>query len=142
MNILSLVSQNLDNFYQIQTKCYRNSDTIFFSPIHRTQRGLGAGVATAHCPLSGQRDNDELPRLAHCRDVLPLPWIGAPSYMHASFLAADDRVDRRRAASPRFRPVADDFDHRPSLLVLRVNPVCVVGKRAARPFGDGMMSLS
>jgi predicted metal-binding protein len=41
MNILSLVSQNLDNFYQIQTKCYRNSDTVFFSPIHRTKRGLG-----------------------------------------------------------------------------------------------------
>jgi hypothetical protein len=41
MNILSLVSQNLDNFYQIQTKCYRNSDTMFFSPIHRTKRGLG-----------------------------------------------------------------------------------------------------
>jgi len=34
MNILSLVSQNLDNFYQIQTKCYRNSDTMFFSPIY------------------------------------------------------------------------------------------------------------
>jgi hypothetical protein len=31
MNILSLVSQNLDNFYQIQTKCYRNSNTVFFS---------------------------------------------------------------------------------------------------------------
>jgi hypothetical protein len=31
MNILSLVSQNLNNFYQIQTKCYRNSDTVFFS---------------------------------------------------------------------------------------------------------------
>jgi hypothetical protein len=40
MNILSLVSQNLNNFYQIQTKCYRNSDTVFFSPIHRTKRGL------------------------------------------------------------------------------------------------------
>jgi hypothetical protein len=40
MNILSLVSQNLDNFYQIQTKYYRNSDTVFFSPIHRTKRGL------------------------------------------------------------------------------------------------------
>jgi hypothetical protein len=40
MNILSLVSQNLDNFYQIQTKCYRNSDTVFFFPIHRTKRGL------------------------------------------------------------------------------------------------------
>jgi hypothetical protein len=39
MNILSLVSQNLDNFYQIQTECYRNSDTVFFSPIHRTKRG-------------------------------------------------------------------------------------------------------
>jgi hypothetical protein len=39
MNILSLVSQNLDNFYQIQTKCYINSDTVFFSPIHRTKRG-------------------------------------------------------------------------------------------------------
>jgi hypothetical protein len=45
MNILSLVSQNLDNFYQIQTKCYRNSDTVFFSPIHRTKRGpSGTGV--------------------------------------------------------------------------------------------------
>jgi hypothetical protein len=42
MNILSLVSQNLDNFYQIQTKCYRNSDTVFFSLIHRTKQGLGA----------------------------------------------------------------------------------------------------
>jgi hypothetical protein len=40
MNILSLVSQNLDNFYQIQTKCYRNSDTVFFSPIHQTKGGL------------------------------------------------------------------------------------------------------
>jgi hypothetical protein len=40
MNILSLVSQNLDNFYQIQTKCYKNSDTVFFSPIHRTKRGI------------------------------------------------------------------------------------------------------
>jgi hypothetical protein len=29
MNILSLSSQNLDNFYQIQTKCYRNSDQCF-----------------------------------------------------------------------------------------------------------------
>jgi hypothetical protein len=41
MNILSLVSQNLDNFYQIQTKWYRNSDTVFFFLIHRTKRGLG-----------------------------------------------------------------------------------------------------
>jgi hypothetical protein len=41
MNILSLVNQNLDIFYQIQTKCYRNSDTVFFSSIHRTKRGLG-----------------------------------------------------------------------------------------------------
>jgi hypothetical protein len=40
MNILNLVSQNLDNFYQIQTKYYRNSDTVFFSPIHRTKPGL------------------------------------------------------------------------------------------------------
>jgi hypothetical protein len=40
MNILSLVSQNLDNFYQIQTKCYRNSDTVFFFPIHLTKGGL------------------------------------------------------------------------------------------------------
>jgi hypothetical protein len=39
MNILSLVSQNLYNFYQIQTKCYSNSDTVLFSPIHRTKRG-------------------------------------------------------------------------------------------------------
>jgi hypothetical protein len=39
-NILSLVSQNLDNFYQIQTKYYRNSDTVFFFPIRRTKRGL------------------------------------------------------------------------------------------------------
>jgi hypothetical protein len=30
MNILSPVNQNLDNFYQIQTKCYQNSDTVFF----------------------------------------------------------------------------------------------------------------
>jgi hypothetical protein len=45
MNILSLVSQNLDNFYQIQTKWYRNSDTVFFSPIHRTKRG-----PTLACP--------------------------------------------------------------------------------------------
>jgi hypothetical protein len=42
MNILSLVSQNLDIFYQIQTKCYGNSDTVFFYPIHRTKRGLAA----------------------------------------------------------------------------------------------------
>jgi hypothetical protein len=39
-NILSLVSQNLNNFYQIQTKCYLNSDTSFFFPIHRSKRGL------------------------------------------------------------------------------------------------------
>jgi hypothetical protein len=41
INILSLVSQNLDNFYQIQTKYYRNSDTVFFSPIVWTKRGRG-----------------------------------------------------------------------------------------------------
>jgi hypothetical protein len=40
MNILSIVSQNLDNFYQIQTKCYRNSNTVFFSLIDRTKGGL------------------------------------------------------------------------------------------------------
>jgi hypothetical protein len=44
MNILSLVSQNLDNFYQIQTKRYRNSDTVFFSSIHRTKRGLDIDI--------------------------------------------------------------------------------------------------
>jgi hypothetical protein len=48
MNILSLVSQNLDNFYQIQTKCYRNSDTVFFSPVHRTKRGLAVENALLH----------------------------------------------------------------------------------------------
>jgi hypothetical protein len=45
-NILSLVSQNLNNFYQIQTKCYKNSDTVFFSPIHRTKRGLSWAAPT------------------------------------------------------------------------------------------------
>jgi hypothetical protein len=30
----------LDNFYQIQTKCYRNSDTVFFFPILSSKWGL------------------------------------------------------------------------------------------------------
>jgi hypothetical protein len=34
-NILSLVSQNLDIFYQIQTKCYRNSDTPQFTKLNK-----------------------------------------------------------------------------------------------------------
>jgi hypothetical protein len=46
-NILSLVSQNLDNFYQIQMKCYRNSDTVFFSHILWTKRGLSLGLGMA-----------------------------------------------------------------------------------------------
>jgi hypothetical protein len=54
-NILRLVSQNLDNFYQIQTKCYRNSDTVFFFPIRRTKGGLGAGRhRDHHCLLDAQ----------------------------------------------------------------------------------------
>jgi hypothetical protein len=52
-NILSLVSQNLDNFYQIQTKCYRNFDTVFFFPIRRTKRGSSRrAVAMNYCMCS------------------------------------------------------------------------------------------
>jgi hypothetical protein len=52
MNILSLVSQTLNIFYQIQTKCYRNSDTVFFSPIHRTKRGLTHSWITSPVSLN------------------------------------------------------------------------------------------
>ena len=51
-------------------------------PTAPAEKLVGAGVATAHC-WAGQRDDDELPRLA-CRDVLP--WIGAPhACMHLSW---------------------------------------------------------
>jgi hypothetical protein len=48
MNILSLVSQNLDNFYQIQTKCYRNSDTVFFSQFSELNEALVARLRHAN----------------------------------------------------------------------------------------------
>ena len=62
-------------------------------------------MATAHC-WAGQRDDEELPRFSLPRCVA---MDRSAPCIHASFLAADDRVDRRRAASPRFRPVADDL---------------------------------
>jgi hypothetical protein len=55
-NILSLVSQNLDNFYQIQTKCYRNSDTVFFFPILWTKRGL---TSSGHRKTGGTPDREK-----------------------------------------------------------------------------------
>jgi hypothetical protein len=71
-NILSLVSQNLHNFYQIQTKCYRNYDTVFFFPIRRTKRGPSLDleickVAIISCKNKhGTRSAGSRPRLASC----------------------------------------------------------------------------
>jgi hypothetical protein len=54
MNILSLVSQNLDNFYQIQTKCYRNSDTVFSPLFCELNEGVteqdALHLRTGYCP--------------------------------------------------------------------------------------------
>jgi hypothetical protein len=61
------VSQNLDNFYQIQTKCYRNSDTVFFSPIHRTKRGLNRKKGKENLTLKLRRNWRRAP-------ASPLGW--------------------------------------------------------------------
>jgi hypothetical protein len=126
MNILSLISQNLDNFYQIQTKFYRNSDTVYFFPIHGTKRGRrlrsaeqkgegswsrGSANASARCikraAMGAHGGHSTADRPVHrllLQSQTPSPAPPRPSEstrLRATATAPIERTGRLSGASPR-----------------------------------------
>jgi hypothetical protein len=98
MNILSLVSQNLDSFYQIQTKCYRNSDTVFFSLIHRTGPRREGGRENAACSVRLRRETPVQHSICSVNKTVPCPVAGRT--------CSTGRGARKLPASPQTRAPA------------------------------------
>jgi hypothetical protein len=91
----------LNNFYQIQTKCYRNSDTVFFFLILPSKRGLGyPGLMSMSTNLIGQ--NEASARLQHVGPPLVAIEVGRH----------DTASIGRRAAHPYYEMKEKLHDHK------------------------------